>query len=358
MTPLERYQQDIDAGSIEPDPSQRQAMQQLQRVYLDLLDYQQQKGSWKTWFSKPDLPQGLYLWGGVGIGKTYMMDTLFHCIISERKCRYHFHEFLRKLHQRLTALKGTADPLDKIAKEIADGADILCFDEFFVVEIADAMLLGRFLQALSSHGVILVATSNVAPEKLYEKGLQRELFLPVIELIKQTMVIFHCHALKDYRLDKLTTMGVYFYPLDSNTEMKMRQTFSRLVLAVDEPGKILHINDRAIPTLHCGQKVVWFDFNDLCSVPRSQQDYLVIAQEFHTVLLSNVPKIMPQQDNLITYLIYLVDIFYDAKVKLIIAADVAMDELYTEGRRVYEFARTLSRLQEMQSEDYLAASTV
>lgn len=361
MTPYDRYQQDLAAKVIDPDPAQEQAVLELQRIYEEFCHSQENKRAWKTWLGRVGLYQqdpcrGLYLWGGVGIGKTYLMDLFYHCLQTRKKTRLHFHSFMRKIHQQLAELKDVEDPLVKIAEDISRETDLLCFDEFFVVDIGDAMILARLLEHLFSQGVVMIATSNVEPSRLYEKGLQRELFLPAIALIKKYLVEFHLATTTDYRLQKLTTGGVYFYPLNDLSAMNMRQTYSHLVLQEDEQHRILTVNHRPIKALHRASQVIWFDFNVLCAVPRSQQDYLVIAQEFHTVLLSNVPKIEVNQESLITYLIYLVDIFYDAKVKLIMSAQVSIDQLYTQGRRLAEFQRTQSRLLEMGSKAYLCQS--
>ncbi len=358
MTINDRYQQDLQSQLIEFCPYQASAVDELQRVSDEFCQYQSDKNPIKTWMSQLGLRQesryqGLYLWGGVGIGKTYLMDLFFHSLSTTRKLRLHFHEFMRQIHQRLSDLRKVEDPLGIIANEIADEVDMLCFDEFFVVEIGDAMILARLLEGLFSGGVMMVATSNVKPDDLYEKGLQRELFLPAIALIHTHMREHHLPIKMDYRSQKLVQTGIYFCPLNETTDVKMRQTYSHLVMGEGAHQKALWINNRSIEVLRRASQVVWFDFYTLCTVPRSQQDYLVIAQEFHTVLLSNVPKMQGEQLNLITYFIYLVDIFYDAKVKLIISAEVPIDELLTSGRKLTEFQRTQSRLREMQSEEYL-----
>ncbi len=359
-TPTEKYQADLNAGTLMPDPAQAAAVAQLQRVYDDFLAEQQASQRLLKRFERSlgfcDLQpvQGLYLWGGVGIGKTYLMDTFFNCLPTGKKSRLHFHRFMKEVHDDLQRLQGVKDPLKMVAQDIADQADIICFDEFFVSDIGDAMILGNLLDALFKRGVTLVATSNVVPDELYRNGLQRELFLPAITLLNEYTQVFHVNTDKDYRLRELKKAGVYYSPLDAASETKMTDMFARMAQGFDVLTQPLMIDSRAIPTIKYASNVAWFAFKDLCSVPRSQVDYLEIASQFQTVLVSQVPKISAKETNAVTYLINLVDVFYDANVKLILSAAVGIDELYTEGAKVFEFQRTQSRLWEMQSHEYLS----
>jgi cell division protein ZapE len=362
MSPLEIYQQHLASGKFKEDPQQFHAIQELQRIYLKLscqrklaprlikllCSWTESLGASFRWH---DQGTGLYMWGSVGIGKTWLMDIFLQSIADHKKLRMHFHAFMSHIHDELKKCQGEKDPLKKIAKQIAREADVLCFDEFFVSDITDAMILGNLLNALFNEGVILITTSNVEPDDLYKQGLQRELFLPAIALIKKHTVAMHMQSRKDYRQQLLKHEGFYFYPLNQKTMDEMTEFFEYLAGNWTE-GELLEINERHIATVRMAKNIVWFSFKDLCNVPRSQNDYLMIAKKFRTVFLSAMPKIKKEQDNLIQYLINLVDILYDAQVRLVISAEVALDEIYTEGRLLFEFQRTKSRLQEMQSLEY------
>lgn len=358
MTPESRYQQDLQQGKIEPQAAQAQVITILQKVYENYLNINQKNfiQQLKMLFDLDRKPfQGLYLYGGVGCGKTYLMDIFYYSLPGEKKTRIHFHRFMRETQHRLKALQGEYDPLDIVAKEIAQANHVICFDEFFVSEIGDAMILATLFKALFKRGVALVATSNIPPEKLYYNGLQREQFLPVIDLIRRYTTVFHLDINKDFRLRALTKAGVYFNTHDHKTTEKLEKIYQKVTIGCKNSHEPLWIEGREIPTIKYANTVAWFDFTVLCNIPRSQTDYLEIAQNFTTVFLSNVTYIDKLADNIIIYFIYLVDIFYDHHVKLIIASDVAVDALYPEdGRLAFEFRRTKSRLIEMQSEQYLA----
>ena len=351
MSPLEIYQSLLNSGQYKKDPMQLTAIQALQRIYDQLSHAQSVTQKIKNIFSKRSQIKGLYLWGSVGIGKTWLMDIFVKSLGEQKKLRMHFHSFMRMTHQQLTRYQGKKDPLQLIAKNLAKRCNVLCFDEFFVTDIVDAMLLGNLFRALWSAGIMVVATANVHPDDLYKNGLQRELFLPAIALIKMHCVILHMRSQQDYRLQTLQQEGIYYYPLTQETHAKMQKRFAHHASTWTQ-GEMLTIEKRQIPTVRIAANTVWFTFQDLCTVPRSQMDYLEIARMFHTVFLSNVPKISRDQDNAIQYLINLVDVFYDAHVKLIIAAEVSVDELYSEGRMQFVFQRTKSRLREMQSIEY------
>lgn len=355
-SPLNHYQQDIASGNLIADEAQYQAVLKLQRVYEQYVTLCEQSvwHKFKSLLTPKEKIQGLYLWGSVGIGKTYLMDTFYHTLPGDRKYRVHFHHFMRDIHRHLKELQGYSDPLVTIAKDIAAKTDILCFDEFFVNDITDAMVLRNLFTALFEQGLILVTTSNVQPDELYRHGLQRQLFLPAIAILKQNVEVFHVDAKQDYRLRALTKAGVYLYPNDKQASQQLQAMFERITLGAEIVNTPILIEGREIATVAHSHIVVWFDFDVLCHEPRSQRDYLEIAQHFNTVLLSGVPAIEEFEHNKITYLINLVDVFYDANVKLIIAAAVPVEELYVAGRMLFEFERTKSRLIEMQSEEYLA----
>lgn len=344
MTPIEHYKQLIAKDEFKHNQLQEQAMQQFQHVYTELL-------APKKLFKKKNV-KGLYLWGSVGIGKTWLMDIFFQNLPLPKK-RMHFHQFMQHVHHELKRFQGQSDPLKTIAKHLSKQAKIICLDEFLVHDITDAMILANLLTALFAENITLVTTANVEPDNLYRNGLQRGNFLPAIALIKQHLNTFHLQSATDYRLRDLTATGTYFYPLNAEAEFFMKQHFQHLTHGFTTQSHSLEIAGRQIKVIEAASNVIWFDFKDICHIPRSQNDYLEIAQNYTTVLVSNVPQITEHQDNEARYLINLVDVFYDARVKLIISAAVAIDELYLKGRFSFEFARTRSRLLEMQSRAYI-----
>jgi len=354
MSPLQRYQADLAAGKIYPDEEQQRLVWQLQRIYETLAS---RLGNWQR-FKHKLLAQkpvkGLYLWGSVGIGKTYLMDLFYNSLPTTRKLRMHFHPFMAEVHLALTRLQGQKNPLQMVARDFAKQAQVICFDEFFVNDIGDAMLLGNLLKELFKRGVCLIATSNVAPEELYKNGLQRAAFLPTIDLIKQHTKIEHAISLRDYRLRDLVQAGVYFWPLNENAERQLSAWFNGYLnyksVVQHQPLQILN---REIRVKKSADKVVWFEFEAICSMPRSQNDYLEIAKQYEVVLISGIPQFRASDTNAAIYLRNLVDICYDWRVKLILSAAVAINDLYLQGPLEFEFKRTYSRLQEMQSEDYL-----
>lgn len=356
MTPLESYSHQLAQEGFIPDPNQERAMQELQRLYDDLLNKQKVSG-WQRFLKtidcdKPRIVRGVYLWGSVGVGKTWLMDTFYEALPLQKKMRMHFHRFMQFVHQELKKLQGHPSPLNDVAKDFAEQAEVICFDEFLVNDIADAMLLANLLEALFAENITLVTTANVEPDLLYRNGIQRGRFLPAITLLKKHLDVLHLPTQIDYRLQTHEQIGSYFYPLTSESTIQMQRAFDRLAQGLSAEKKVL-IEERSINVLGLAENVVWFDFHDLCSVPRSQLDYLAIAEQFPTVMLSNVPKISAGQDDTARYLINLVDVFYDAKTKMIVSAEVPVSDLYTEGRQVFEFRRTKSRLLEMQSREYL-----
>ena len=299
--------------------------------------------------------QGLYLWGPVGRGKTFLMDLFFDSLDVPAKKRLHFHHMMRDIHDRLKSLKGAQDPVDTVAADIAHGTNVLCFDEFFVSDIADAMLLGHLLQGLFRRGVTLVATSNVAPDDLYRNGLQRQKFMPAIALLKRHTRVLQIGDGLDYRLRFLEQSGTYHCPADADADEHMRHYFLNISPAHCEPGKTLTVLGREIPVLFIGDGIAWFDFTAVCDGPRSQNDYIEIARSYPTVIISNVPVFDTQMNDQARRFIALVDEFYDRRVKLVLSAAAPIDRLFKSGRLQLEFQRTQSRLTEMQSRQYLGA---
>jgi len=299
---------------------------------------------------------GAYMWGGVGRGKTFIMDLFFENLPFNDKLRYHFHRMMYHVHSDLKKLKNHKDPIEVIATDLADKARIICFDEFFVSDIADAMLLGKLLNALFRRGVTLVATSNIPPDDLYHDGLQRQQFLPAIELIKQHTEIINVTGGTDYRLRVLEQAEIYHSPLDEVANRNLHDYFSQIAPEIGTSGQRMEILGRNILTRKRADGIAWFAFTDLCDGPRSQDDYIEIARSFQTVILSDVPLLDESRENQARRFIALVDEFYDRRVKLIISAAAPIDDLYSGSRLQREFARTRSRLREMQSLVYLAAA--
>ena len=367
-TPLARYQLDIEQHGFSVDPAQQQAVARLQKLYEDFQhkvppETKNTKngifGKLKGFLSQPEpatkVPaQGVYMWGGVGRGKTYLMDTLYECLPSERKLRMHFHRFMLAVHEQLNALGDTADPLQVIADDFAQKTDIICFDEFFVSDITDAMILGTLFEALFARGIALVATSNIPPQDLYRNGLQRARFLPAIALIEKHCDILNVDAGTDYRMRTLTQAEIFHSPLDVAAQENLNRYFEQLSTEPRTKGQRLEVNHREIQTLKEADGVLLIDFSELCQQPRSQHDYIELSRCYHTVLLANVPQMGREDDNAARRFIAMVDEFYERNVTLIMSANVVMEELYTDGLMKFEFARCLSRLTEMQSHEYLA----
>lgn len=354
MTPLDYYNEQCQKGHIKSDEQQLRIIDKLHSVRTELLREYANRDSWKIW-RRNQLVKGIYLWGGVGIGKTFLMDCFYHTLPFEQKLRMHFHAFLQKIHQDLTTHQGETDPLQKIAKDIATKTIVLCFDEFFVNDITDAMLLGRLLKALFNYGVCLVTTSNSAPDDLYPNGLQRLQFLPTIAMIKEQTEVIHLPSQMDYRLQHLHEAGVFYTPLNQAAVDNMEKTFLIFNKGKQTDQLPLHIHGRLIPVRKKSADIVWFEFSDICHIPRSQNDYLAIAQQYKTVFISDIPVISPENTDQISLFINLVDVFYDAKIKLVISAAQPVPELYSQGYKILEYQRTNSRLLEMQSTDYFIA---
>ncbi len=354
MTPLEQYKADLQRDDFFQDPAQERAVAALDDLYHRLLAEPSSGGLFGR-FRKPRPLTGLYMWGGVGRGKTYLMDVFFKALPFKEKRRMHFHRFMQKVHREMRERQGEKNPLISIARRFASQARVLCFDEFFVTDITDAMILAGLMQELFANGVTLVATSNIEPDGLYKDGLQRARFLPAIELLKEHTQVMNVDGGNDYRLRLLEQAELYHCPLGKGADAFLKERFQTL-----EPDHSRHrdrgnvlIEGRKIATVICADDVVWFEFKELCDGPRSQTDYIEIAREFHTVLLANVEQMGAGKDDMARRFINLVDEFYDRAVKLVVAAEVPIEDIYAGGRLDFEFERTRSRLQEMQSSEYL-----
>ena len=336
------------------DAAQLAAAQRLEQFRLDWVTYKAQRSNAVTrLLVRPAIPRGVYLWGGVGRGKSLLMDCLFATVPVKRKTRVHFHEFMRGVHRDLEAVSGKSDPLEEVGLRIARRYRLICFDEFHVSDIADAMILHRLLVRLFSLGVGFVMTSNYPPEGLYPDGLHRDRVLPAIDLLEEKLDIVHVDGGTDYRLRVLERLETYFVGVGTVADDYMRRAFEQIVESADE-NPVLRIEAREIHARRRAGGAVWFDFAELCGGPRSQSDYLEIASQFHTVLLSNVPRLSAGQSAEARRFTWLIDILYDRRVKLVISAAVAPDLLYVAGSLANEFARAVSRLIEMQSREYAA----
>lgn len=298
--------------------------------------------------------RGLYLWGGVGRGKTWLMDLFFASLDTERKRRVHFHRFMREVHRALRARDGERNPLPQVAADIAAHTDVLCFDELFVTDIGDAMILGGLFAALFDRNVTLVATSNVPPTKLYHDGLQRARFLPAIDLLERNTEVFEMGGGTDYRLRALQRATLYHFPDDAAARQRMADGFHAIAGTKGGEATSIEIEGRAIPARQIADGVAWFEFDALCDGPRGASDYIELACSNHTLFISGVPRLDAAMDNQARRFITLVDECYDRRVKLVLSAAVPLTELYAGKRLRFEFRRTESRLQEMQSHEYLA----
>ncbi|MDF0604994.1 cell division protein ZapE [Neisseriaceae bacterium TC5R-5] len=337
------------------DAAQAAAIAELDKLWQQLIDFKDKRNRFLgRSLRSPDVPKGLYLWGGVGRGKSFLMDAFYACVPYRRKRRIHFHHFMAEVHQELRALAGSNDPLLAYADKIARHTRLLCFDEFHVSDIADAMMLGRLLIALLERGVVVVTTSNYPPDGLYPNGLQRQNFLPTIELIKRELTVLNVDGGHDYRLRELTREPLFMVPVNAENEAKMAAMFARLSGGVTLSQKNLTVLGRSIPLKKIAPGVIWFDFLDLCDGPRAQTDYLEIAREYHTVFLSAIPQLSASQAAIARRFTWLVDVLYDNRVNLIATAAVEAEQLYLVGQQASEFFRTASRLTEMQSSSYLA----
>ena len=354
MTVRQVYKTQLVERGYTSDPAQLLAVDALERCEDEWTAYKSRRGNALTkMLVRPPIPRGVYMHGGVGRGKSFLMDCFFQSVALTRKTRLHFHEFMREVHRELQDLKGTVNPLDALAERMSRRFRLICLDEFHVSDVTDAMILHRLLQALFDRRVSIVTTSNYHPDALYPNGLHRERILPAIELLKSRLEIVNVDAGTDYRRRTMEHLKMMHCPLDDAAEQALTQAFEELREARDEPT-LLHVEHREIRSLRRAGGVVWFDFRSLCGGPRSQNDYLEIASRFHTVLLSHVPQMPPRLASEARRFTWLIDVLYDRRVKLMMSTAVPPEELYTEGPLAHEFARTVSRLHEMQTSEYLA----
>lgn len=354
MSVRQLYEVTLAERGFVSDPAQLRAIDALERCEREWADYKASRGNAVTkLLVRPPIPRGVYLWGGVGRGKSFLMDCFFQAVPLTRKTRLHFHEFMREVHRELQDLKGTANPLDELGKRMARRFRLICFDEFHVADVTDAMILHRLLDALFANRVSIVTTSNFPPDGLYPNGLHRDRILPAIELLKAKLEVVNVDAGHDYRQRTMAQLNMVHCPLGAASEAAMGRAFEELREARDEEP-VLQIEHREIRAMRRAGGVVWFDFRTLCGGPRSQNDYLELASRFHTVLLSNVPQMPPRLASEARRFTWLVDVLYDRRVKLILSVAVPVEELYTEGPLAHEFPRTVSRLHEMQSAEFRA----
>jgi len=357
MNVSEYYENELRARGYHSDSAQRAAIERLQQCYDAWVAYRARRSNaLKKLLVKPESPRGVYMWGGVGRGKSFLMDSFYATVPLQCKTRLHFHEFMREVHHELKALKGQADPLDELARRVAQRYRLICFDEFHVSDIADAMILYRLLDGLFKNGVQFVMTSNYDPDTLYPDGLHRDRLLPAIELLKMRLDVMNVDAGIDYRRCPLAQMRVCHTPSGAQADHALREAFSQLADGPDE-SPMLHIEHRELKALRRAGGIVWFDFATLCGGPRSQNDYLELARRFHTVILSDVPQMSPRMASEARRFTWLIDVLYDHRVKLLMSAQVSPELLYVEGQMANEFARPVSRIMEMQSKAYLQTPT-
>ncbi len=341
MASLEQQiQLQIDQGIIQPDPKQVEAVQLLQAITTNL---QHNSGS----------PQkGLYLWGDVGRGKTWLMDQFFSALPLEKKQRLHYHQFMQTIHQALADLPAHADPLALVANQMAEQYRVICLDEFHVMDIADAVILHGLLRALFGHGVTLLTTSNRAPDDLYKNGSHRERFLPAIELLKQNTRVFHLDNDKDYRLNRSIQQDVFFTPHDAVVQQKLSAIFTQITQGQTTRQSPVTLYGREIAVIKSADDAIWFDFDTLCRGPRASSDYIQVAKQYNTVILSQIPQLFAGEEGPARRFLNLVDEFYDQHVFLLLSSEVSLDQMYQGELLTFEFKRVLSRLDEMQSCSY------
>ena len=355
MTPAEALREAVEAGRLQPDPAQAEAAERLTRLAAEI-------GPWKggkagLFGRKKPSPRGLYLYGGVGTGKSLMMDLFFDAAPIDEKRRVHFHQFLQEIQARLTKERERKDrdPAPKVAQAIAKETRLLCFDELQVTDVGDAMILGRLFENLFAEGVVVVATSNRHPTELYKHGLNRQLFEPFIDLIVNTLDVMKLDSGRDYRLERLESAPVYYAPLDAEAERAMDETFARLTLGAKAKSCDLTVQGRTLHIPREAAGVARLTFEDLCAKPLGAADYYALAETFHTVMIDAAPLLTPDKRDQAKRFATLIDQLYEVKTKLVMSAAAEPENLYPEGDYAFEFQRTVSRLMEMRSREYLAA---
>ncbi|MDO8277843.1 MAG: cell division protein ZapE [Burkholderiaceae bacterium] len=354
MSVRQIYEAELKTRGYASDPAQLGAIDALERCASEWAHFREKRSNaLKKLLNRPEVPRGVYMYGGVGRGKSFLMDCFYSAVPLRRKTRLHFHEFMREVHRELRELQGTVNPLDELGRRIARRYRLICFDEFHVADITDAMILHRLLVALFDNGVGFVTTSNFRPDDLYPDGLHRDRILPAIALLNARLDVINVDNGVDYRRQTMERLKLYHTPLGPEADAAMTDAFNRLAETQDE-DPVLHIESREIRARRKAGGLVWFDFKTLCGGPRSQNDYLEIASQFHTVLLSDVPHMPVRMASEARRFTWLVDVLYDRRVKLIMSAEVPAQALYTEGPLAHEFPRTISRLNEMQSAEFLA----
>ena len=357
MTPIELYQQVLTEKNLHQDEGQKNTVLAFNDLFHQIMQRQKQQQSFiyrlKGFFIKPSKLQGLYLWGGVGRGKTWLMDLFYETLPVKKKYRLHYHRYISEIHKQLEQHKGKKNPLKLIAKNFSQNYQLLCLDEFHVADITDAMILYGLLKALLEHGVILVFTSNQHPDNLYKDGLQRERFIPAITLIKQFNTVLEIEDGIDHRLQTIQKSELYYSPLNNENSRKLEQYFLQLAPCQPKTNTSLDINHRSLPAYKLSDDVVWFIFDQIFNSPRAVADYIELAKLFHTVFISDIPYLTEGNKDKTKRFIQLLDEFYDRNVKLIISAEANPDQIYQGKSLEFEFERTISRLEEMKSVNYL-----
>ena len=353
-SPLTWYQAASQQAAFIRDAAQARAIEHLDRLWTELMMFKRKRNRFLgRSLRSPQLPKGLYFYGGVGRGKSFLMDAFYGCLPYRRKRRVHFHAFMAEIHQRLRGLKSEANPLKAVAAEIAKETRVLCFDEFHVSDIADAMILGRLLENLFNEGVVLVATSNYAPSELYPQGQNRSSFLPTIALIEEKLTILNVDGGEDYRHRTLTAAEVFYIPANDENERKLADLFTQVMAGQAERPSEIEIHGRMLRCKKRTDKAIWFDFRMLCFGPRSQADYLYLSEHYEMIFVSGIEKLSQAERAEARRLTWLIDVIYDYRVKFCATCDVPVGEIYVEGDFAQEFVRTASRLTEMQSQEYL-----
>lgn len=356
QSPAERYAKAISSGQFMADDAQAEAVHELNRVWEELISrYKASKKAFRR-FRRQTAPQGVYMWGGVGRGKTWLMDQFYESIPFRRKTRMHFHHFMQYVHKELNKNSGQQNPLDIVAEQIYKEAVVICFDEFFVSNVTDAMILSDLFQKLFTRGITLVATSNIAPDGLYKNGIHRDRFIPTIEMVKKHCRVLNVDAGVDYRLRVLKQAQLFKSPLTHEHKLWMAQRFAALTQSQKVSDEPIIINGRNVDTLGHTEDVLWCEFSELCMKPRSPADFIQISNIYNTVLVSNVPNLNDVLSEGTRRFIYLVDEFYDRGVKLLLTSEAGIIDLYSGEKLAFEIERTRSRLLEMQSDEYLQSA--